>query len=190
LVFRGVRFILSRSLFTPGDVRLIYIATFKSFEKKGKEYYMQHKPQKFALAVIWLLVAVLFTVPTVWGKAVKDGKAAAPSPAPTMQVQSLDNPEFIKQLKKAAGITWRTVDERKVLIDQAKKAESAINSVYEAASSLAFESPFFAPGVLAETAVANFDTGGTSFYDLNANDRNPRQIAIVPGSRLGQESDL
>jgi hypothetical protein len=100
-----------------------------------------------------------------------------------VQVQSLDNPEFIKQLKNAAGITWRTVDERKVFIDQAKRAESEFKSVYESASSLAFESPFFAPGVLAETAVANFDTGGTSYYDINSNDRNPRQIAIVPGSR-------
>jgi hypothetical protein len=149
---------------------------------------MPNVRNRFLTVLIAVLILAL-GAPMVWGAATKDGKPvkkASPSPAPAQETnyrEKLNDFQFVKELKKQAGINWISLEESRAALEKAKQMESETKSVYDAAAGALSSEPFFEAGVTAETASVNFDTGGSSYYDINANARQPRQIAIVPGSR-------
>src|SRR3972149_4665197 len=141
-----------------------------------------------AVLIGWLILA-FFMSSSVWAAANKDkapvSKKNKPVALQTAGKLNLKDPTTNKELKKLAGINWITAQEQIEANEKALRTEMETKSVYDAASSAGVMGGFpdFIPGVTAETASANYDTAGDSYYDLNANHRNPRQIAIVPGSR-------
>ncbi|MCI0530899.1 MAG: hypothetical protein L0Y74_02975 [candidate division Zixibacteria bacterium] len=125
----------------------------------------------------WLLVLfMLFATSAVWS-ATKDGSKATN--------KGQNNPQAVTAKKSYvpleeqdpyfASDKWVTQEEGKAEIAADSREDLGYGSVYEAATGTIFQTPFFSPGALVDVG---FDNAGTSYYDLNANDRNPRQIAI------------
>src|SRR5574341_1507289 len=129
----------------------------------------------------WLIIT-LFIVSSAWAAASKDGKKSAPKmmlPQATLSGTGSTGTIDLQKFREAnSGLKYITYEQRMEGVRKARSSERA-SSVYDAATGIISESPFFTPGVLTETAPENYDTAGFSYYDYNANDRNPRTIAIT-----------
>src|SRR3990172_3119737 len=93
-------------------------------------------------------------------------------------------PKKIQVTKAQLRPGWITLEEHDRTREKLMRSELETKSVYQAVTGVMEDVPFFQSGVLGiEPAPENFDVAGTSYYDINAIDRNPRQIAIPKTNR-------
>ncbi len=138
---------------------------------------------KRVLVLMGWLVLFLLVASIAWGAATKDGKPIKRQVQPRATISGTSTSIDLQKFREAnSGLRYITFEQRMEGLRKAKQAESS-SSVYEAAAGIISESPFFTPGVLTELAPQNYDTAGFSYYDYNANYRNPRMIAFVPTNR-------
>ncbi len=125
----------------------------------------------------WLILAFMMTS-SVWAAANKDKTPVRKEIQAPLTAQSML--EMIKQ-KHMAG-QFLSYEEKLRALDAAHRAE-APTSVYDAVSGVISESPFFAPIGLSPSSANDYDSTGPTWYGINSNHRNPRQIAFVPSNR-------
>lgn len=142
--------------------------------------------KKLVTGLIGWLTILLFVTSSVWAAANKD---KTPVNRPTTVIKPDPTwvgpvPKNINELTPGMITVEQEIQKR----DRAFKAEFEYNSVYEAAAGVISGSEFFQATPLAELSPFIFDTAGTySYYDVNANDRNPRTITI---SRVNKNAAL
>src|SRR5574341_1289833 len=151
---------------------------FKSKKTKGVEM-----SKKLVASLIGWLILVLFLTSSVWAAANKDKKPVAnkqfQAPSATSVAPSSGKSMEATIKEKFFAGQMLSLEEKVRAMGNAKSSESRdASSVYEAVTGVISESPFFSPGVLTETAPENYDTAGNTYYGINSNHRNQRQIAI------------
>ena len=137
--------------------------------------------KKFVASLMGWLIVSFFIMSSVWAAANKD---KTPIKKESKAQTAWSVPKKIQVTKAQLRPGWITLEEHDQTREKLMRSELETKSVYQAVTGVMEDVPFFQSGVLGiEPAPENFYVAGTSYYDINANDRNPRQIAIPKTNR-------